>query len=110
MNALRVRLSAVMTNQSDSEYVMVTRNMVTRSARHPRVRVGTYDNPHGDNPHVIFYVPMYHRWKVNSSVTVERIMFDNKDPLVNRLLNEHCAASPDGDLVEYTQDDFGEAE
>jgi hypothetical protein len=47
----------------------------------------------------------------------------SKHPLVNLLLNEHCAAAPDGGLVEYTQimclnelermqinDDFGEAE
>jgi hypothetical protein len=96
-------MSAVMDEPGDNEYVTVTRN-----ARNQQVRVGTYENPHGDKPHVIFYAPEYHRWDVNSSFTVVGIIVDNLDPLVNQLWDEHCAADPYRDLGEsYTQDESG---
>ena len=49
---------------------------------------------------VIFYAQNHIEVKVTDSFTVETIQIGNEDPLVNRLLNEHCAAAPDGDLVE----------
>ena len=44
--------------------------------------------------------------KVTDLFTVETIQKGNKDPLVNQLWDEHCAADPYRDLGEsYTQDE-----
>ena len=63
------------------------------------IQVGTLSRS-GDGWVVIFYAPYHREVKVTDSFTVEAILLGNEDPLVNQLLNEHCAAHPDGDLVE----------
>ena len=92
-------MSAVMDPTDDSNYVKTTDFI------DGRVRVGTFDFSGGVDQRVVFYAPKQIAVKVTDLFTVETIQKGNKDPLVNRLLNEHCAAAPDGDLVEYTQDE-----
>jgi hypothetical protein len=77
----------------DCAFVTVT-NTDTRE-----IQVGTLAWS-GDGWVVIFYAPNHREVKVTDSFTVEAILLGNEDPLVNQLLNEHCAAAPDGDLVE----------
>ena len=92
-------MSAVMDPADDSNYVKTTDFI------DGRVRVGTFDFSDGVDQRVVYYAPKQIAVKVTDLFTVETIQKGDKDPLVDRLLNEHCAASPDGDLVEYTQDE-----
>ena len=54
------------------------------------IQVGTLSWS-GDGWVVIFYAPYHREVKVTDSFTVEVILLGNEDPLVNQLLNEHCA-------------------
>ena len=91
-------MSAVMDPTDNGDFVKTT-DFIDR-----RVRVGTFVSD-GVDQQVVFYAPERIALKVTDLFTVEPIQKDDKDPLVDRLLDEHMAASPDGVLVEYTQDE-----
>ena len=102
VNALRVRLSRVIDMDfdmsdfdmsGDSAFVKVINNVTGM------VQVGTLFWS-GDDWMVVFYAQNHVEVKVTNSFTVETIQIGNGDPVVNRLMNEHCAAAPDGDFVE----------
>ena len=77
---------------NDGDFVILTDKFTGQ------VEVGTFDSSGNVNPVVVLYARNHLAVKVTDSFTVETIQKDNKDPLVNRLLEEHCAAAPDGDL------------
>ena len=54
-----------------------------------RVRVGTFDFSDGVDQRVVFYAPERIAVKVTDLFTVETIQKGDKDPLVDRLLDEH---------------------
>ena len=91
-------MSAVMDPADNGDFVKTT-DLIDG-----RVRVGTLVSD-GVDQQVVFYAPEQSAVKVTDLFTVETIPKDDKDPLVDRLLDEHMAASPDGVLVEYTQDE-----